>query len=170
MVKVVSFEMTQNILENRISGFYRYNGVLSICGFWSRAKLICKITLLARIRIRNHMLMFILVMYNMFHIRLLALGWLILCTVLPNNFFRVGHNFFLLFRYKAMQKTKNQIFLHFLTRCKPFEVLLHNASMSNGARKKIQIFSNFPLQNYTFFFWIWILYEKCDLLRYIMLM
>ena len=40
----------------------------------------------------------------------------------------------------------------------------------NGANKKIWIFSNFSLLNYTFFFWIWIFYEKCVLLRYIMLM
>ena len=39
------------------------------------------------------------------------LGCLILCTVLPNNFFRVGHNFFPLFRSKALQKTKNWKFL-----------------------------------------------------------
>ena len=49
------------------------------------------------------------------------------------------------------------------------KVLVHNATMRNGAKKKIWIFSNFPLKNYTFFFWIWILYDKCVRLRYIML-
>ena len=39
------------------------------------------------------------------------LGCSILCTVLPNNFFGVGHNFFPLFRSKALQKTKNWKFL-----------------------------------------------------------
>ena len=53
---------------------------------------------------------------------------------------------------------------------KPFEVLLHNAPMWNGASKKFWIFSNFLIQNYIFVFWIWIFYEKCVLLRYIMLM
>ena len=36
-----------------------------------------------------------------------TLGCAILCTVLPNNFFGICHNFFPLFRSKAMQKTKN---------------------------------------------------------------
>ena len=49
------------------------------------------------------------------------------------------------------------------------KVLVHNTTMWNGANKKIWFFSNFPLRIYTFFFWIWILYEKCVLLRYIML-
>ena len=41
------------------------------------------------------------------------------------------------------------------------KVLVHNATMRNGANKKIRIFSIFSLQSYTFFFWISILYEKC---------
>ena len=40
-----------------------------------------------------------------------TLGCLILCTVLPNNFFGVSHNFFPLFRSKSVKKTKNWKFL-----------------------------------------------------------
>ena len=40
-----------------------------------------------------------------------VVGWAILCTVLPNIFWGVSHNFFPLFRSKALQKTKNWKFL-----------------------------------------------------------
>ena len=85
-------------------------------------------------------------------------------------FFYVYHNFFSLFRSKARQKTKNWKFLCiFSPGLSPlkFYYIKHVCEMK--LLRKFKFFSIFSLQNYTFFFWIWILYEKCVLLRYIML-
>ena len=50
------------------------------------------------------------------------------------------------------------------------KVLLHNAPMWNGAKRKIQFFSVFSKTKKSFAVWILYLHKKCDLLRYIMLM
>ena len=49
-----------------------------------------------------------------------------------------------------------------------YYILRQCAPIWNGGTKKIRIFSNFSFQKKLF--WIWVLYEKCFLLRYIMLM